>query len=149
MRAKTAAFAILAVMLCAGLAHAQGPEVGTVYRPGDTVRIVVTLKSPLAVSRANFRFNLDGKLQPQQLGYHSYFDGSDFTKISDIEYEIAGRVTDDTASGKYKLSWFYLYSNGAEKQYVVGQDFQQVVVVRIENPAHVEFPDVKDITVKP
>lgn len=139
----------LLLLFCGAIGRAQAPEVGTVYKPGDTVRVVVTLKSPLVVTRAQVRFTLDGEPRPDQRGFHNYLDCDNVTKISDTEYEIAGRVIDDDASGKYKLSWFYLYSNGAEKQYVVGQDFQQVVLVRVENPAHVKFPEIKDVTVKP
>jgi hypothetical protein len=45
MNERRLALAVLAVMPCAGFAHVQGLEVGTIYKPGDTVRIAITLKA--------------------------------------------------------------------------------------------------------
>ncbi len=138
---------VVALWTCA--ASAQAPEVGTVYKPGDTVRIVVSFKTPVSLDGGQFYFYLKGDPQENQKGFATEFGGSQFTMLSDSEYEIAGTVTNNLASGQWQLRVIDVGSQGARRRYQFGADFGNEVLIRIVNPKHVRFPEIKDVTVKP
>ena len=138
---------VVALWTCA--ASAQAPEVGTVYKPGDTVRIVVSFKTPVSLDGGQFYFYLKGDPQENQKGFATEFGGSKFTKLSDAEYEIAGAVSAAFASGEWQLRIVDAASSGVRRRYNFGAEFTKEVVIRIVNPKHVRFPEIKDVTVKP
>ena len=143
------AVAVLIVALLRGAASAQAPEVGTVYKPGDTVRVLVRFQSPAGLEGGQFYFRLKGETQQNQKGFRTEFPGSQFTKISDTEYEIAGTVHENDASGEWRLEIIDVASRGIQRRYAFGADFKTEVTIRIVNPKHVRFPEIKDVTVKP
>ncbi len=140
---------LLTLVVFTGLAHAQAPDVGTVYKPGDTVRIVVSFKTPVTLDGGQFYFYLKGDPQENQKGFATEFGGGQFTELSDTEYEIAGTVSDTLASGEWQLRIIDAVSTGARRRYNFGTEFSKEVVIRIVNPKHVRFPEIKDVTVKP
>jgi hypothetical protein len=54
---------------------ADTPEATVAYRPGDTVRVIVTFKEPISLKNAMLRFNLQGALPAGQKVFTSLFDG--------------------------------------------------------------------------
>jgi hypothetical protein len=51
--------------------------------------------------------------------------------------------------GMWRLEIIDVFSAGVMNRYNFGKEFQKEVVVRIENPRHVRFPEIKDVTLQP
>jgi hypothetical protein len=145
-----ALFASVVAMLftCGGL-RAQAPTAGLVYHPGDTVRVVVSFKAPIALDGGTFYFQLTGELHNDQQGFARDFGGSGFKKLSDTEYEVSGEVSAALASGTWRLGILDMRTQGVTKRYTYPSDFTSEVTIRIENPKRVEFPAIKDVRVQP
>ncbi len=126
---------------------AQEPEL--VFKPGDTVRVVVAFKTPIALDGGGFFFYLQGDPQEPQRTFATEFGGSQFAKISDNEYEIAGTVREEFASGRWQLRIIDVAAGGVRRRYNFGTDFKSELTIRIGNPKHVRFPEIKDVTLKP
>jgi hypothetical protein len=140
---------IVALTIATGIASAQAPEVTLVYHPGDSVRVAVSFKEPVHLEGGRFYFQLQGALQSGQPGFGDAFQGSELKKISDTEYEFAGQIPEVTASGTWRLGFIDASMQGVSKRYNFGTDFKKDVTIRIENPRHVQFPEIKDVGVRP
>ncbi len=144
---KRAVVVLAVVLFSAAVLAAQEPEV--VFRPGDTVRIVVTFKSPVNLDSGACFFRFRGELQENQRGFGTEFGLHQLARISDTEYEFSGTVPPTSASGRWRLEIIDPSSEGVARRYQFGQGFNKEVVIRIVNPKHVQFPDIEDVTVKP
>jgi hypothetical protein len=146
---KFAVVVILACAAAAGTAKAQSPEVGVVYRPGDTIHVVVTFEKPIKVDSGGFYLQLQGALTPGQWGFATAFWGTQLAAISDREYEFSGPLSASVGSGKWLLQFVDVATGGVTRRYNFGTDFKEEIVLRIENPRHVEFPDLNSVTLRP
>ncbi len=144
---KNIVMLLVLVVLGAGTVAAQ--EVGVVFHPGETVHILVTFKTPPnPVEAATFGFGLVGQPEKAQEPLGQGFQGSQFKKISDAQFEISGTIPDHTASGNFKLNWINIGIKGVGKQYNEGADFKGLTI-RIINPEHPEFPAIDDVKLTP
>lgn len=84
---------------------ADTPEAALAYRPGDTVRIFVRFKEPVSLKYALLRFSLQGPLPAGQKVFTSIIDANSFTKLSDREFELTGKIGEHVATGTYQLSF--------------------------------------------
>ena len=124
-------------------------QVGLSKRPGDSVRVTLTFQAPISASSTAFRFEMPRKdVQEQQQGFRTYFDGNQSNKLSDREIEISGTVGENNATGDYKLIWVMVTSEQISKRYDLGSDFQEEIVIRVNNPKHVSFAKIKEVTVQ-
>ena len=72
-------------------------------------------------------------------------DGS-ITKLSEKEYHLSIPVTEDSATGIYKLLRIDLVLEGISKNYQVITDFKPITV-SVRNPKDVKFPKIEDVVV--
>src|SRR5712692_1175497 len=107
---RNAALSVLGFGLLSVCSPAQEPAV--FYKPGDTVRIVVSFKSPVSLSEGRFFFRLQDKLQETQHGFQTEFNGGQFSKSTDAEYEVSGVVGENIASGMWRLEIIDVFSAG-------------------------------------
>jgi hypothetical protein len=119
------------------------------YRPGDTVRVIVTFKEPVSLKSAMLRFYLQGALPAGQKVFAQLFDANSFTKLSDREFELTGKIGDHVATGTYQLS-FINATDDADftRNFSAGQDLP-VVTISVRNDRRVEFPDITTVRVAP
>jgi len=143
------ALAGLLTVAAATAPAADTAEATLAYRPGDTVRIFVTFKEPISLKYALLRFNLQGPLPAGQKVFTSIVDASSFTKLSDREFEMTGKIGEHVATGTYQLS-FINASDDADftRNFSAGQDLP-VVTISVRNDRRVEFPDITTIRVAP
>ena len=145
---KRACFPVVFIlMVCAMGVVAQEPAL--VFKPGDTVRLMVIFKTPVSLSHGSFEFQLTGQRQNPQQEFLPYFGGNNLAESSKTEYEISGKLGENVATGEYRLHVISVKSEGVQKTYQRGKDFQSEIVIRINNPKHVLFPGIKDVTVQP
>lgn len=119
------------------------------YRPGDTVRVIVTFKEPIALKNVVLRFYLQGALPAGQKVFAQLFDANTVTKLSDREFELSGKIGDHVATGTYQLS-FINATDDADftRNFSAGQDLP-VVTISVRNDRRVEFPDITGVKVAP
>jgi hypothetical protein len=117
------------------------------YRPGDTVRVIVTFKEALSLKSAMLRFYLQGALPAGQKVFTPIVDASSFTKLSDREFELTGKVGEHVATGTYQLS-FINATDDADftRNFSAGQDLP-VITISVRNDRRVEFPDITSVRV--
>jgi hypothetical protein len=128
----------------------RGQEPAEVRHPGDTVRIVVTFKSPVEADSVRYQFALTGQLDSRQQGFtNGFWSEGPGKKRSPTEYELTGTILGTIATGTYRLVTVRLVVNGVEKDYYLEKDFQKIVELRIDNPATVSFPEIKDLKPEP
>jgi hypothetical protein len=141
--------AVATLLLAATTSNAQVPVMGLTYHPGDKVRVTVTFKAPVAASQGTVRFDLQGQPLDTQQGFPTLITGSEFKKISDTQCEISSTIPDFAASGTYRLRFVVISVGDANKSYVFGSDFTEVVSIQVADPKRVQFPEIGDITVNP
>jgi hypothetical protein len=126
---------------------ADTPEATVAYRPGDTVRVIVTFKEPVALKNAMLRFNLQGALPAGQKVFTSFFDANALVKLSDREFELTGKIGEHVATGTYQLG-FINATDDADftRNFSAGQDLP-VITISVRNDRRVEFPDITTIRV--
>jgi hypothetical protein len=124
-------------------------DASVAYRPGDTVRVIVTFKEPVSLKSAMLRFYLQGALPAGQKVFAQLFDANSFTKLSDREFELAGKIGDHVATGTYQLS-FINATDDADftRNFNAPQDLP-VVTISVRNDRRVEFPDITAVKVSP
>lgn len=152
MKAKKAwlTLSLVAVLtLACAAAQAQAPDVGLVFHPGDRVTIEVSLKTPFATDGGFFYFQLQGVSPSGQEGFITYFQGNDFHKVSDSTFELSGVVSDTVASGTYQLSFVQISAHDVARRYTGGTDFKNMISIKVSNPRRVEFPEIRNLTVRP
>jgi hypothetical protein len=126
---------------------ADTPEATLAYRPGDTVRVVVTFKEPISLKYALVRFSLQGPLPAGQKVFTSIVDANSFTKLSDREFEMTGKVGEHVATGTYQLSLINATDDSDfTRSFGAGQDLP-VVTISVRNDRRVEFPDIQTVRV--
>jgi hypothetical protein len=81
--------------------------------------------------------------------FTSIFDANSFTKLSDREFEMTGKIGEHAATGTYQLS-FINATDDADftRNFRAGQDLP-VVTISVRNDRRVEFPDITTIRVAP
>jgi hypothetical protein len=145
---KRTILAFLLFVTCNIAVEAQEPA--EVRHPGDTVRIVVTFKSPVDADSVRFQILLTGQLDSRQQGFtNGFWSAGSGQKRSPTEYELTGTIPGNIATGAYRLVTVRLVVKGAERDYYLEKDFQKVVELRIDNPATVSFPEIKDLKSEP
>lgn len=119
------------------------------YQPGDTIRVIVTFKEPVSLKSAMLRFYLQGGLPAGQKVFAQLFDANNFTKLSDREFELTGKIGDHVATGTYQLS-FINATDDADftRSFNAGQDLPVVTII-VRNDRRVEFPDITTVRVVP
>lgn len=137
---------LLLVVVCATTVSAQ--EASVVFHPGESVHVLVTLKSPTALDRMVFAFGLLGQPDKNQEQLGTSFQGSEFKKISDEEFEMTVKIPEHTASGTFRLAWIDISVKEVSKQYREGSDFK-VLTITVLNPEHPEFPTIGDVKLAP
>lgn len=88
--ARIFAFAGLLTLAAMAAPGADTVDASLAYRPGDTVRVIVTFKEPVSLRYALARFGLQGQLPAAPKVFTSIVDANSFTKLSDHEYEPTG-----------------------------------------------------------
>jgi hypothetical protein len=128
---------------------ADTPEATVAYRPGDTVRVIVTFKEPIPLKNAMLRFNLQGALPAGQKVFTPLFDANALVKLSDREFELTGKIGEHVATGTYQLS-FINATDDADftRSFSAGQDLP-VITISVRNDRRVEFPDITSVKVAP
>jgi hypothetical protein len=128
---------------------ADTPEATVAYRPGDTVRVIVTFKEPIPLKNAMLRFNLQGALPAGQKVFTPLFDANALVKLSDREFELTGKIGEHVATGTYQLS-FINATDDADftRSFSAGQDLP-VVTISVRNDRRAEFPDITSVKVAP
>jgi hypothetical protein len=126
---------------------ADTPEATLAYRPGDTVRVIVTFKEPISLKNAMLRFNLQGALPAGQKVFTSLFDANALVKLSDREFELTGKIGEHVATGTYQLG-FINATDDADftRSFSAGQDLP-VITISVRNERRVEFPDITTVRV--
>jgi hypothetical protein len=138
---------LLLVVVCAATVSAQ--ESSVVFHPGESVHILVTLKSPPATfDGVSFAFGILGQPDKKQELLGTSFQGSEFKKITDEQFEMTVTIPEHTASGTFRLSWINIAVKRVSKQYQEGSDFK-VLTITILNPEHPEFPTIDDVRLAP
>ena len=137
---------LVLVVICATTVSAQ--EASVVFHPGESVHVLVTLKAPAAFDRVVFSFGLFGQADKKQEQLGRSFQGSEFKKISDEEFEMTVKIPEHTASGPFRLNWIDIGVKDVSKQYVEVSDFK-VLTITILNPEHPEFPAIEDVRLAP
>jgi hypothetical protein len=137
---------LLLVVICAATVSAQ--EASVVFHPGESVHVLVTLKSPAAFDRVVFSFGLFGQPDKKQEQLGRSIQGSEFKKISDEEFEMTVKIPEHTASGPFRLNWIDIGVKDVSKQYLEGTDYK-VLTITIFNPEHPEFPTIDDVKLAP
>jgi len=141
-------FALAGLLTVAAvIAAADTTEATVAYRPGDTVRIFVTFKEPISLRSVLVRFSLQGALPAGQKVFASFFDANSFTKLSDREFELTGKIGERVATGSYELA-FINATDDADftRSFNARQDIP-VITISVRNDRSVEFPDIKTIRV--
>jgi hypothetical protein len=93
-------------MLAATIAiAADTPDATITYRPGDTVRVIISFKEPISLRGALVRFGLQGGLPAGQKVFTSFFDANGLVKLSDREFELTGKIGEHVATGTYQLGF--------------------------------------------
>jgi hypothetical protein len=128
---------------------ADTPEATVAYRPGDTVRVIVTFKESIPLKNAMLRFNLQGALPAGQKVFTPLFDANALVKLSDREFELTGKIGEHVATGTYQLS-FINATDDADftRSFSAGQDLP-VITISVRNDRRVEFPDITSVKVAP
>jgi hypothetical protein len=135
------------VVASAGTACAQ--EASVVFHPGESIHILVTLKTPtIPFDNTAFYFGLVGQPDKLQAQLGRGFQGNEYKKISDTQFEISGKIPDHTATGNFTLNWISVNINGVGKVYDAGSDFKSVTVTVI-NSEHPDFPAIDDVKLVP
>jgi hypothetical protein len=142
------ALVALLASACAA-AQAQAPEVGLIFHPGDRITVEVSLKMPFATDGGRFYFQLQGPVPVGQEGFASWFQSNDFRKISDNTFEFSSVTSDTLASGTYQLSFVEIIGHGVSKRYSAGTDFKDAISIKVINSKRVDFPEIKELTVRP
>ena len=106
-------------------------------RPGDPVRILVHFNTAQAIESGSAilerRANEGECHVPQAVPLKGQIICSTIEKITETEYLFSGAV-ENNATGWYKLTKVLSRSDGKEKQYVWGHDFDGIVRIVISNP---------------
>jgi hypothetical protein len=134
-------------MFAVAVTNAQEPSL--IYRPGDTVRVVVRFKAPIIATSMSFQFVVQTGDTLQQGNLSRVFGSGASKNISDTEYEISGTVGERILTGEYRLASIQVISQGVSKNYTAGSDFQTRIIIKIENPAVADFPQIEDLTLQP
>ncbi len=139
---------MVSILMAVGLAPALPASTAeTVFQPGDTVRIVVSFKAPVAVIQGRFHFQL---IQPAaQEEDRQYLEGATLQQVSEAEYEISGTVPPNAIAGRYRLFWFEVSSRQGTKRYTLSQDFRKDISIEIQSPVRPQFPEVENLDLRP
>jgi len=109
-------------------------------------------KAPRAITSFSIalwsRFSLQGQQRDGQKAFSTSVDQSRLTRISEHDYELSGTVTDQLASGEYVLEIIVGSANGLSRQYRFGTDFQTKILIHIDNPKRLDFPEIKSVSLK-
>jgi hypothetical protein len=144
-------FALAGLLIVAAVIApaADTPEATLAYRPGDTVRVIVTFKEPISLKNAMLRFGLQGALPAGQKVFTSIFDANALVKLSDREFELTGKIGEHVATGSYQLG-FISATDDADftRNFSAGQDLP-VITISVRNDRRVEFPDIQTVRVAP
>ena len=147
---RTAARLVLLCLVTSFFAAAADDLTPTiVYHPGDTIHLFASFREGGVAFDSGFaRFSLQGQPRDGQKSFTGTIDTGPLTKVSDHEYELSKTVTDAVASGDYLLEFIIGSSSGLSRKYNFQTDFQSKILVHIENPKRVDFPDIKSVTLK-
>ncbi len=148
-RSKTTLLIGTLVLLLSAVLSAQEIGVGMTKRPGDQVRLTIIFKSPIELTSVWFRFTNQGPVQHNQPNFGTVVDGSQLSRISQTEYDVVGTVPNNVSSGTYELVNLTAGDSRGSRTYQPGKDFPSGITMRVENNAHIEFPDIKTITLAP
>jgi hypothetical protein len=144
---KNIVMLLVLVVICATTVSAQ--EASVVFHPGESIHVLVTLKAPPATfDGVSFAFGMLGQPDKKQEQLGTSFQGNDFKKITDEQFEMTVTIPEHTASGTFRLSWINITVKHIAKQYQEGSDFK-VLTITILNPEHPEFPTIEDVKLAP
>lgn len=125
------------VFLIAVQCFGQGLSVQEVKPPGDPVRILVHFNKAQMIEAGNAILEREvhaGECHPlQTVPLKGQIICSRIEKLNDTEYLFSG-VVENNATGWYKLTKVVSQSDGKEKQYLWGHDFDDIVRIMVKNP---------------
>jgi hypothetical protein len=122
---------------------------GIVYHQGDTIRLIASFKDTGGIFDSMWsRFSLQSPQREGQKAFPTSVDQNRLTRVSEHEYELSGTVTDQIASGEYVLEFIVGSANGLSRQYRLGTDFQTKILIHIDNPKRLDFPEIKSVSLK-
>jgi hypothetical protein len=126
---------------------ADSPDATLAYRPGDVVRVFVTFKEPVTLTGGSFRFDLQGAQPDGQKVLQRTAFSSTFTKLSDTEYELDAKISEDLAEGTYQLSWIQgAITPALSRMFDTGTGLP-LITVRLRNERRISFPDIKEVRI--
>jgi hypothetical protein len=138
---------IASFFIAAATADDVAPTI--VYHPGDTIHLLTSFKDVgVTFDSMMSRFSLQGQQRDGQKAFSTIIDQNRLTKISEHDYELSGTVTDQIASGDYQLQMIIGSAKDLSHQYRFGTDFQTKILIHIENPIRLDFPEIKGVSLK-
>jgi hypothetical protein len=141
---------ILGALIASGSSWAQSEaEASLAYKPGDTIRAIVIFKEPVSLTGMVARFGIQGTPRDGQKEFKNFFDNSGFSPLSDKEYELDFKISEEVAAGTYQLQWINGTINpGLTRGFNGGTDFP-ALLVHIKNDKLIAFPDIRDVKLQP
>jgi hypothetical protein len=141
---------ILGALMATGSSWAQSEAAASLaYKPGDTIRVIVVFKEPVSLTGIVARFGLQGTPRDGQKEFKNFFDNGGFSPLSDKEYELDFKISEDVAAGTYQLQFINGTINpGLTRSFNSGTDFA-ALMVHFKNDKLIAFPDIRDVKLQP